>query len=262
MTGAPGDERALASAVLALLVPEVPVALWAAGELALASMLMHELADAADRLFFDSAEAGDCCSAWSEAVALQHGHDLELCDLTWWRMEIWRSLLAQLFDRPDAWSQLAQLASIEIECAGESAPAEALLIAGWLMSRLGLTLADVDGRDGGIQATLYDASRGVRLTVSCSGAGTRVVSAVRVRTDGASFIVEAHEESGHMHVREEWPDHAPSRTVARPADDDASVFASALDGGDDPAVFLDAVTAALSILGHDASPTGNPPRPA
>ena len=260
LTGAPGEERPLASAVLALLVPEVPVAAWVIGEPRLTSVLVQELADAADRLFFDSAEAGDCGSAWVDALTVKRAHEIELCDLAWCRTEIWRALVAQLFDSQDALRELARLTSIDIGSGGTQPAAEALLLAGWMISRLGLTLADVAGRDGGLEAMLYDGSRGVRLTVSCNGAARRGAIAMRVRTDGASFIAETHEESGHIHLREEWPGREARRTVAPPPQDDASVFAGALDGGDDPGVYIEAVEGALSLATREGGARGSVPR--
>ena len=77
LTGAPGEERPLASAVLALLVPEVPVTVWVIGEPATAWGFAQELGDAADRLFFDSTEAADCGSMWVDALAMKRAHEFE-----------------------------------------------------------------------------------------------------------------------------------------------------------------------------------------
>jgi glucose-6-phosphate dehydrogenase assembly protein OpcA len=263
LRAAPGQERALASAVLALLVPEVPVAGWVIGEPDLESGLVSEIIDAADRLFIDSSRAPDLVATLNAVLDIRQQHDVDVCDLAWSRLQTWRALVAQFFDHDDALRELARLQAIDIVSGSERPSAEAMLLAGWLVSRLGLLLADLSQHDAGVDATLYDATRGVRLSISCEGRRRPAVREVRIRTQGAAFLVQAHEESGHLHVREEWPENESRRTVAPRAEDDASVFAEVLDGGDDPGVFLDAARSALSLMGQSMDDvTGSPARPA
>ncbi len=260
LTAGPGQQRALASAVLALLVPEVTVAVWAMGGLGDAS-LVDEIADAADHLYFDSAEAADAADAWTRAGAIAGDHDLELRDLAWQRIATWRALVSQLFDNEGALAELGRLTSFTITCGGARPAAEALLVAGWLVSRLDLTLADTTAAADGVTATLYDGSRGVRLTIAFDG-GDAPLRALELRSPGATFVVEVDATSGHMHVAETWGDATSRRTVAQPPLDDASLFGEALDGGDEPSVYVDAVNAALSLLGRarlDARGTPRPP---
>jgi len=263
LRAAPGQERALASAVLPLLVPEVPVTGWVIGEPELESGLVSEIADAADRLFLDSARARDLAATLSAALKIRETHDVDVSDLAWCRVETWRTLIAQFFDREDALRELDRLQAIEIVSGGDRPAAEALLLAGWLVSRLGLLPADLSWDGGRLAATLYDASRGVRLDLRCERAASPAVREVRISTQGAAFLVQAHAESGHLHVREQWPGSESRRTLERPADDDASVFAEVIDGGDDPAIFVDAVKSALALLSRSVDDaTRSPARPA
>ncbi len=125
---------------------------------------------------------------------------------------------------------------------------EMLLMAGWFVSRLGLSFAEVDRDGGSVEATLYDGSRGVALKLSDGGFAGAPLTEVKVRASGAEFIVQSHPESGHMHVREEWPDDSDHRTVAQMPTDDASVVAEALDDASDLPIFIEAAQAALSLL--------------
>jgi len=256
LRGGPAQGRAVASAVLALLVPEVPVDVWLIGPPELQGELLDEVLEAADRLLLDSAAAADASSAYRDALAIGSDRGLAVCDLAWHRLVAWRTLAAQLFDREGARQELTRLQSIEIAGGAGRLSSEALLLAGWFVSRLGLSPADVSVRGGGFAATLYDGTRGIRLAVS---PGDSAMRSVRIRTQNALFLVESHEANGHMHVREEWPDAAPHRTVAMRPVDDASVVVEALDDPDDASVFIDAMRAALTLSESAVDATGSPP---
>ena len=260
LTAGPGQERALASAVLALLVPEVTVAVWAMGGGLAEAPLVDEIADSADQLYFDAAEGSDVADAWMRAIAIAKEHDLELRDLAWWRTATWRALVSQLFDNDDALSELGRLTSISIVSGGARPAAEALLVAGWLVSRLGITIADAAAGPDGVTATLYDGSRGVQLSIRRDGSEVPLRS-LELRGPRAAFNVDIDAARGHMHVSETWGERESRRTVACPPEDDASLFGDALDGGDDPSVYIDAVNVALSLLGRAPVEVTGTPRP-
>jgi glucose-6-phosphate dehydrogenase assembly protein OpcA len=256
------QERPLASAVLALLVPELPVALWLIGDATVERGLVSDLLGAADRLFIDTSASSDVRRALRAARRACEAEGVTVVDLGWARMGVWRGLVAQFFDSDDALRALSRVQTIEIISGGSAPTAEALLLAGWLLSRLDLTVADLTRRADGIDATLYSATRGVRLSVTASGA-PGALREVRIETETATFAVQQHDASGHMHVRAEWADAPVHRTVAQRPEDDASLIAQALDDADDCAVFEDATGAALSLLGEpDAAATGSPVAPA
>ena len=243
----PADELALASTVLALLVPELPLSVWVIGPIELDSRLVSELIDGAETVFVDSSDAPDVASALRAALDAHRRHDVAICDLAWRRLEVWRSLVAQFFDGDDGQKRLSQLQGIQIS-GGAGLSSEMLLMAGWFVSRLGLSLAELS-RDGNtIGATLYDGTRGVTLNLSAGDQRRARLSEVKVRTSEAEFVVQTHPESSHMHVREEWPDDSVHRTVAQVPTDDASLFAEALDDASDLPIFLEAAQSAVSLL--------------
>ncbi|HYM15368.1 MAG TPA: glucose-6-phosphate dehydrogenase assembly protein OpcA [Dehalococcoidia bacterium] len=246
LRGAPGQARALASAVLALLVPEVPVEIWLIDNVDLDGAVVAELLASADRVLLDSARSANPADAYRAALAVSDERGIAFCDLAWQRLAGWRALIAQLFDRTDAMAELPRLQSIEI-VGGDGRPSsDALLLAGWFASRLRLQPADVSARVDGFGATLYDGTRGTRLAVT-SDVQRAPLREVRIRTERASFFIQLHEDSGHMHVREEWPDRQTRRTVAMEPIDDAAVILDALDDRDGASVEIDSMRAILAL---------------
>ena len=250
LLGGAQQQPELASAVLALLVPELPVAIWLMDEPDLGGRMSREVMEAADRVFFDSGGQQDLGGTLDHVLRAAQEFELQLSDLAWGRIATWRALIAQFFDGDEGLKQLSQIQSIEIEGAGPALRSESLLIAGWLVSRLGLLLADLDQAAGRVSATLYAGTRGVTLSVAHAGrGGAAPVREVRIRTAGALVSVGVHEESGHMHVREEWQGAPARRTVAAMPGDDASLIALALDDSADPAIYAEALGSALALLG-------------
>ncbi len=244
--GGVAQEPELASAALALLVAELPVTTWMVGTPDDGGYLAREMLDASDGVVFDSARAASPEAGLRFAARMRKDHDVPCADLAWIRLAAWRSLVAQQFDDEDGPRELAQVTAIEITGGAGRHDPEPMLLAGWLVSRLDLALADLDLSDGRAEATLYAGTRGVRLTVDRGGEAA--VQRVVIRTPDASFLVECHSESGHMHVREDWAIGSSHRIVEQQPPDDASAMASALDGQAGP-LYLDAVRAALGLLG-------------
>ncbi len=243
----PADEHALASTVLALLVPELPLNVWVIGPVVLDSHVASELIEGADIVFVDTADAPDVAAALRAALIAHRKHNVAVCDLAWRRLAVWRSLIAQFFDGDDGARRLSQLRAIEIT-GGGAVSSEMLLMGGWFISRLGLSLAEAERDNTSLTATLYDGSRGVTLTLKGGPEQAAAITEVKVRTSEAEFIVQAHAESGHMHVREEWPGDSDHRTVAQVPTDDASVVAEALDDASDLPIFIEAAEAAVDLL--------------
>lgn len=140
----------LFAAAVPLLVPELPVALWWPGEPELGGRLFRRLGEIADRLVLDSAgfrHPGQGLRALQE-LNEDPGRAYILDDLNWARLTVWREMLAEPFDDPAHRALLRRLTRLEIsyedeELYGEDgalarpAASRALLLAGWLASRLG-----------------------------------------------------------------------------------------------------------------------------
>jgi glucose-6-phosphate dehydrogenase assembly protein OpcA len=143
-----GAVQQLASVVLSLLLPDVPVVLWVIGAGALGNPLIERLRNVADRLLVDSAEALDQTASLIELARLgeelgSQRHQVSINDLNWNRLTPWRELTAQFFDTRPLLPHLRRIDRVEIEfgrtAKGDNA-AEALLFGCWLASSLGWTL--------------------------------------------------------------------------------------------------------------------------
>ena len=134
----------LPSAAIPLLVPDLPVFLWWCELECLNDQDFEPLAQSADRLVIDSVNMTDPTSSWRALSKLfdpQNKSAIALSDINWARLTSWRALLANFYDVHEYRDALANLQQVTIDYeAPESNPnglaAQALLLAGWLASRL------------------------------------------------------------------------------------------------------------------------------
>jgi glucose-6-phosphate dehydrogenase assembly protein OpcA len=140
----------LPSAALPLLVSDLATFVWWRAEVELADKVFADLMRAADRLVIDSAEFENPLRDLVKTDQLFKEHMAErvgVSDLNWARLTSWRGLVADFYDVPAYQDSLDRIDRVLIEYVGpESAPEsvapQALLVAGWLASRLGWELAD------------------------------------------------------------------------------------------------------------------------
>jgi len=124
--------KAPASIVLPLLIPDLPVFIrwrglppWGAPEL-------DQLLGIVDRLIVDSTEWDDLPVAYGHLVDLFER--VAVSDIAWARTSRWRHLLASL------WPDIAEVNRIRVK----GTEAQALLLCGWLRSRLGRDDVEMD----------------------------------------------------------------------------------------------------------------------
>ena len=122
--------RHLESAMIGLLVPEVPVVIvW--GGRAEGDLLNHAV-EQADRLILDS---GSRSVDGLRHVAHLAARGAPVGDLAWARIFPWQSLAADVLDIPNLREHRDKLKAVRITTAGAPG-AEALLLAGWFQSRI------------------------------------------------------------------------------------------------------------------------------
>lgn len=134
----------LPSAALPLLIPDLSTFLWWRDALRVSDKVFDILVRRTDRLVIDSAAFKDPPSELVETDKLftaENCEHLGISDLNWARLTLWRALLADFYDVPAYQRWLDQIDYVRIDYVEpESAPAavapQALLIAGWLASRL------------------------------------------------------------------------------------------------------------------------------
>lgn len=133
----------LASLVSPLLISELPTFLWWPTGDFVGNALFNDVVGIVDRLIVDSARLGNDARAVAQMrTLLDDEDDPRLGDFTWMRLEPWRQLIAQFFDPKEVQNCLDQLSQVNIAYAEHrrdngSGFAAALLIVGWLASRLG-----------------------------------------------------------------------------------------------------------------------------
>lgn len=204
----------LPSAALPLLVPDLTTFLWWRAPLQRDNKIFRDLLEASDRLVVDSAEFIEPASELKEIARL---FDVEDCahvgisDLNWARLTSWRALLAGFYDVA-AYQPL--LDELELVCIDYLAPKhssvavapQALLIAGWLASRLGWELAEVHAVQNQSARFLFHGSRKQSITLElkrverAEGKPGRLVR-IQLQTkisQGASFTVFRSEDNLHL----------------------------------------------------------------
>jgi glucose-6-phosphate dehydrogenase assembly protein OpcA len=120
-----------------VVVPELQTMLWSPHGHDEAVEGLHRICDVILR---DSDDAPDPPEAFAHATGLLRS--VYVVDLAWLRTTPWRERLAAAFDPPDRRAALAQLGEVTVRHR-EGSRASALLLAGWLGSRLGWHNGDV-----------------------------------------------------------------------------------------------------------------------
>ena len=137
------DER-LASAVIPMLLPDLPVFLWWTGTPPVDQHHFDDLLALADRFIVDSADFARPDVTLQQIVRIcdagrgRYG----VTDFNWTRITPWRDLVASFFDVPRWRALLAHVTGIRVGFAVDADgrdihPSQALLLIGWLGSRLG-----------------------------------------------------------------------------------------------------------------------------
>ncbi|MFN2515649.1 MAG: glucose-6-phosphate dehydrogenase assembly protein OpcA [Pyrinomonadaceae bacterium] len=145
----------LPSAALPLLVADLSTFLWWRDSLRGSDKVFEILVRRTDRLIIDSAEFKDPPSELVKTYKLftqENWRPLGVSDINWARLTFWRSLLADFYDVHAYEPCLDEIDYVRIDYVEpELAPAavapQALLLAGWLASRLGWTVQSEQRRE-------------------------------------------------------------------------------------------------------------------
>ena len=171
---------AVPSMIAPLELSDVPSVLWWVGQVDFDSADFKRLATVADRIIIDSSRFDSALDAFAafERVLRDSGTGCSGTDLAWARTTRWREATAQAFDHPETLCLLHAIESIEIAY-DPSAEAQALLLVGWMASRLGWTLHGAS-REGTTLGLLARSAAGHDIDVqlyrqSSTGVGVRSV---------------------------------------------------------------------------------------
>ncbi len=170
-------------AVPSMLAPlelyDVPSYMWWVGQVDFDSPEFKRLTSVADRIIIDSSRFDSALDAFAafERFLCDSASGCTGTDLAWARVTRWREALAQAFDHPETIGLLHAIESVELAY-DPSAEAQALLIVGWLASRLGWALhaASGDGSTLALRAAGAAGDIAVQLfRQSTTGVGVRSV---------------------------------------------------------------------------------------
>ncbi|MEO5953502.1 MAG: glucose-6-phosphate dehydrogenase assembly protein OpcA, partial [Chloroflexia bacterium] len=146
VTIAAGGEstRQLPAAIIPLLLPALPVFLWWPEGDPFDEYIFRNLADSISRMIIDTSTFENPEGALAKLASQGRSQwpKIAVSDLNWGRLTAWREMVASFFDAPAMRPYLDRIARVKIEYSQPSDRhahvnrSQALLIAGWLASRL------------------------------------------------------------------------------------------------------------------------------
>ena len=207
------DQR-LASALIPLLLPDLPVFLWWTETPPLDAGYFEQLLGLADRLIVDSADFArpEAILARLHPVARAGYERYGLTDFNWTRITPWRELVSQFFDVP-AWRPFLDgitgvRVGFSVDADGrEHHPSHALLLIGWLASRRGWSAVEslAPAEAGGLLFAMRRGDgQGIQTRVRpryMRGIDEGNLSGLRIQATAgarrAEFVVKRVENSSH-----------------------------------------------------------------
>jgi glucose-6-phosphate dehydrogenase assembly protein OpcA len=259
----------LPSAAIPLIVPDLPIFLWWRDAPRLHDQIFENLSRTADRVVIDSADFAQPYDDIRELVALlkrRRAEHAAISDLNWARLTSWRTLLASFYDVEEYRVALAHVNRVRIEyvphsLAPELVAPKALILAGWLASRLGwrihqeqsLTQGDrphaavtfeKDGRPIEVEFS------GVEREQRMQGWIARIELSAEQETEGAQkFIVLRSEDGRYLETEMSGGGEARSaRTLTGGDKTEAELVESELEILGHDRIYEEAITAAASML--------------
>lgn len=222
----------LASMVLPLLVPDLPVVVWWPGDPALEGPFFERLMDTSDRLIVDSRRFENPVRSFTRLAQLSEMRfrGVAISDLNWARLTPWRRLVAQFFDAPEMMPYLSHVDKITIDYEApndSNTPnfSEALLLVGWLGHQLGWKAAFTLQKETGFDASLMVNAGGRPLLIEFRGHNERLdeeggITALKIEASipaegrSATFSITLGNDYEHAEVASQEKDKPlRSRTV-------------------------------------------------
>jgi glucose-6-phosphate dehydrogenase assembly protein OpcA len=205
----PENDQSLASLTSPLLIPDLPDVLFVPYGPVADNLLVSSLFELVDILVVDTVWTQDSGATFAVLADNSTRQDVgDINDIAWSRLLVWRQLVAQFFDQPTALDSLAAIEEVEITYApttdeGRCGRSAALLMAGWLATRLGWRAPGemVSVRDGW-RSTLRTGEKGksreivLTLVVGQDDYGCGCLQQIRLVAGGQSRgIFDVHRTS-------------------------------------------------------------------
>lgn len=249
--------RRVPNVVLPLLLADLPVVLWWPGEPPLREPLLYDLLDPVTRFVVDTLGFVHVERTLINLNNLRNRPTVrvDLGDLNWDRLTPWRELIAQFWDVPAWRARLRSLDRVEIDLGkptgGRSNRAQALLLAGWLASRLGWRPGGMERRSDGYGLTARRGRRDLEIAVRIQPGRPSGVQAIRfvVESKKLTFGVAANGQGGAlMTVQAEGQPPQYERTARLEALDEPQLLSFELDTTTADVVYEESLGAAAAFL--------------
>lgn len=252
----------LASTVAPLIIHDLPAVLWWPDDAPLGSPVFEELAEECDRILVDSGNFRGDGVARMAAMADGVRHGRVVHDIAWMRLELWRELLAGLFDHPLLQPELRRLTSIRVDLARPGSVTRltrAALFTGWLAAMLEWQVEQPLqlGESGTYTGILRSGRRQIPVefrpvSATIDGPVRAIGSLVRVDLEatkpGRSMRVRITRQSDHLLATADWNGAQIARRPARlDAFDETPFLAEALDRTGRDTVFALALEQAVRL---------------
>jgi glucose-6-phosphate dehydrogenase assembly protein OpcA len=127
--------------------------------------IVRELLPLGQAVLLDSVDEPDPREAIAQAQAL--AREAYVVDLAWLRSTPWRERLATAFDPPEMRRQLHTLSSVSVRHHPDSA-ISAMLLLGWLASRLDWELSPLAAHNGGLAGSAHGRQRDIALRLTAT----------------------------------------------------------------------------------------------
>lgn len=255
----------LARVVTPLLIHDLPVVLWWPDDPPFGTRQFTEVVGTADRLLVDSGSFNEDGGKRLAGLATVVANGTSVTDIGWLRLNLWRELLAAMFDHPLLLQELDHIRNVRIDVARPTSTlrvSKAAFYLGWLASRLGWEVARPLARSGGDEEYLHGAFRkGKRdievelrpVRTTLDGAQRAAGSLVRVDIEAArprsTVRARITRQQDHLLATADWNGAQVSRRAGRLEPFDETPFiAEALDSPGLDRIFEAALIRAVRLV--------------
>jgi glucose-6-phosphate dehydrogenase assembly protein OpcA len=178
-----------------VIVPELPTMVWSPhGH----DDAVDAMADVTDVVLLDSDDLPEAVAAFERAKDLLRS--AYVVDLAWLRTTPWRERLAASFDPPYRRAALSEITAFAVRHR-EGASASALLLTGWLSSRLGWQMSRVEAlEDGGFDGEAAMDGRAIAVRIQPVAQEVPGLAGVTIAA-GTQFSLSLDRGPGGLHAR-------------------------------------------------------------
>jgi len=251
--------------VTPLLIHDLPVVLWWPDDPPFGSKQFTEVVGTADRLLVDSGSFNEDGGKRLAGLATVVSNGVSVTDIGWLRLNLWRELLAGMFDHPLLVQELDHIKSVRIDVARPTSTlrvSKAAFYLGWLASRLGWEVARPLTRDKNDDDYLHGAFRRGRREIyvelrpvraTLDGAQRAAGSLVRVDIEAvrprATVRARITRQQDHLLATADWNGAQVARRAGRLEPFDETPFiAEALDSPGLDRIFEGSLVRAVRLV--------------